>query len=251
MIIRIVSPPRTPTTKKTQRSPPQASHVGIIATLIPRASNHLERNLMAWSQIKSRLLFEMGCSSQPPSFPEAASHDKIARTLQMAMREQSEIGWVNFLRGGISRHWGKAQGIYYHNAQLASNTKSAQTFQSALIRGSWSFFHGKWECCNAVLHDANDNINIERMNQRIYQLCRNPSDLVRPSSLCLFKAFSLMNASSYTHLSSKLGSGQSSSQSSQSMETSSASMLTPLRQISRIFFTEILFIFIEIYFFSH
>ena len=129
-----------------------------------------------WSQIKSRLLFEMGYSSQPPSFPEAASHDKIARTLQLAVREQGEIGWVNFLRGRISRFWGKTQGIYYHDAQLASNTLSAQTFQTTLINGSWSFFHGIWEYRNAILHDATVNINIERMNRRIYQLYRNPSE---------------------------------------------------------------------------
>jgi hypothetical protein len=144
-----------------------------------------------WSQIKSRLLHEMGYSSVAPSFPEAAQYDEMARHIQRAVREQEVIGWVNFLRGRISPHWGKAQGRYYHEAQLASKTLSAQTFQTALIKGTWSFFHGMWEHRNGILHDANMNINIERMDQRIQLLYRDPSTFVRPSSLCLFEAFTL------------------------------------------------------------
>ena len=146
-----------------------------------------------WTQIKSRLLYEVGYSTQPPTFPVAAPHGKIAQSIQQAVREQCEIGWINFLRGRISRHWGKAQGVYYHEAQIASKTLSAQTFQTTLIKSLWTFFHGIWEYRNGILHDANTNINIDRMNSRIQKLYRNPNDFVRPSSLCLFEAFSLQD----------------------------------------------------------
>ena len=144
-----------------------------------------------WSQIKGRLLYEMGYSAYPPSFPEAAPHDKIARNLQIAVTEQNEIGWVNFLRGRISKYWGKTQGLYYLDAQIASNTLSSQTFQTTLIKGAWTFFHGIWEYRNGILHDANENINIERMDHRIRQLYQDPGNFVRPSSLSLFETFTL------------------------------------------------------------
>ena len=84
------------------------------------------------------------------------------------------------------------QGQHYQEADLASNTLSTQTFQTALIgNGAWQFFHAIWEHRNGILHDANININIEKMDNRIRQLHRSPSDFVRPSSLCLFEAFSL------------------------------------------------------------
>jgi hypothetical protein len=143
-----------------------------------------------WSQIKHRLLSATGYSASP-TFPEVSGNDAIAHHLRVAIREQNDIGWINFLRGRISRHWGRAQAVYYHEAQLTSNVLSASTFQTALIRGAWTFFHGTWEHRNDILHDANASIVIDGMDRRIRQLYQSPGDYVRPSSLCLFEAFSL------------------------------------------------------------
>ena len=42
-----------------------------------------------------------------------------------------------------------------------------------------------------ISYDANASIVIDGMDRRIRQLYQSPGDYVRPSSLCLFEAFSL------------------------------------------------------------
>ena len=142
-----------------------------------------------WTQIKQRILFELGHLPRCPPYPEVAQDDRIGRHLQLAILDQASIGWINFIKGRISQHWGKAQGIYYSEAFPESKTLTAQTFQLALISGAWAFFHGIWEHRNNTLHDNITNVNIDGMNRRILQVYRNPEEYVRSSSLCLFDAF--------------------------------------------------------------
>lgn len=77
-----------------------------------------------WTQIKQRILhvFELGHLPHCPSYPEVAQDDRIGRHLQLAILDQARIGWINFLKGRISQHWGKAQGIYYSEAFPESKT---------------------------------------------------------------------------------------------------------------------------------
>ena len=143
-----------------------------------------------WTQIKQRILYELGQVPTCPACPSPKDGDRIGRHIQLAVIDQANIGWINFLRGRTSVHWGRAQGIYYSEAFPDSKTLTAQTFQTATISGTWTVFHGMWEHRNNVLHDKIANVNIDGMNKRITQLYRNPGEYVRPSSLCLFEAFS-------------------------------------------------------------
>ena len=169
----------------------QACRANVLIQLAIFHRSLLKKKILGavWTQIKQRILFELGHIPRCPPYPEAARDDRIGRHLQLAILDQARIGWINFLKGRISKHWGKAQGIYYSEAFPESKTLTAQTFQLAIISGAWSLFHGIWEHRNNTLHDNIANVNIDGMNRRIIQLYRNPAEYVRPSSLCLFDAF--------------------------------------------------------------
>ena len=166
----------------------------------------------AWSQIKSRLLFEMGYSTHSPAFPEAASHDAIARNIQLAVREHDEIGWVNFLRGRTSRYWGKAQGQYYQEADLASNMLSTQTFQTAS-----SIAHGNSSTPSGSTVTASSTTPTSTLTSKRWTIASDncteaPATSFDPVACASSKPSPSRTASIYTHLSSMPGSGRSSLQ---------------------------------------
>ena len=145
----------------------------------PQAPNH--RHYRKCLQFSLENLLE-------PTTPPTSTKARLGR-LWTTWRTPRTTG--DRLRIGSDTHMQHHEGkrLCYAETFPESKTLTAQTFQTALITGAWDLFHGIWEYRNGILHDDVENINIDKMNTRICQLYSQPNEYVRPSSLCLFEAF--------------------------------------------------------------
>eukprot|EP00957_Ditylum_brightwellii_P003622 274278-Ditylum_brightwellii.AAC.1 len=49
--------------------------------------------------------------------------DNLGHNLSLALEEQADIGWKNFVKGRVSEWWVKLQQIFYNDTYSSSNNK--------------------------------------------------------------------------------------------------------------------------------
>ena len=112
--------------------------------------------------------------------------DKLTKILTEAVTEQNRIGWGNFLKGRISRLWGRAQQVHYstryEKASTETETQEAEKhtgehFQLCVIREIWKFFETLWDKRNDDCHEVDTNtespsLRMQRMKNRAHELCQ-------------------------------------------------------------------------------
>lgn len=71
--------------------------------------------------------------------------------LATAYREQTDIGWYNFLQGRISNYWVKIQSAYYEKLE---SRRTGHTWASNLIRKLWEISWQMWNNQNDILYNV-------------------------------------------------------------------------------------------------
>ena len=81
--------------------------------------------------------------------PRQCHNDKLTNTLAEAVKEQNKIGWNNFMKGRISKKWGKAQQVHCSAKQKDMQTdeshNTGELFQMRLTMESLRMFETLWE----------------------------------------------------------------------------------------------------------
>jgi hypothetical protein len=89
----------------------------------------------------------MECSART-SFVLHANH-----TCHTAALEQDEIGWQNFAKGKISKHWGQLQVEYYHEIH---SKQSMDCWTAGLVSHLLELIHGMWTHRNGIDHAVDE-----------------------------------------------------------------------------------------------
>jgi hypothetical protein len=97
------------------------------------------------------------------------------RDLKTALQSQNLIGWTNFLRGFISRHWSKIQRI--SQSQSTGNKRRSQ-WDQILTAGALDLHQCIWEDRNVYVHGTTIKETKEKLRakvtQQVMQLYQNP-----------------------------------------------------------------------------
>jgi len=70
--------------------------------------------------------------------------DLIGTTLGLGIEQQANIGWVNFLKGRVSKKFGDAQQIFY-NIVHPNGTYTRDQWMGKMITGVWQIFYDIWQ----------------------------------------------------------------------------------------------------------
>eukprot|EP00957_Ditylum_brightwellii_P017064 1286915-Ditylum_brightwellii.AAC.1 len=79
---------------------------------------------------------DVSCYGNTPS----VQCDNLGHNLSLALEEQAEIGWENFVKGRVSTLWGKSQQIFHNEVYPTSKYKKEQ-WMGKLITGMWQIFY--------------------------------------------------------------------------------------------------------------
>ena len=93
-------------------------------------------------------------------------NDKFSEEIFQAVQNQNDIGWYNFIKGRVSKHWKQAQEIYYrfHKKDVKYN---GQTWGVKLIEALWSYSEGIWLDRNECKYgEGTQMLNKERQRLR-------------------------------------------------------------------------------------
>ena len=113
------------------------------------------------------------------------------KTIEVAVDEQRQIGWLNSFKGWLSKNWGQAMQPYYTQCDPDEKTYSAVAFQIWLIRGLWQFFDGIWTQRNCLIHDFDSASKTRDLNAQIRHLYCRRNHLVSDADRALFKSLSI------------------------------------------------------------
>eukprot|EP00957_Ditylum_brightwellii_P068757 5218976-Ditylum_brightwellii.AAC.1 len=70
----------------------------------------------------------------------------------MAITDQILLGWMNFIKGRVSKKWAEAQKLYLDFAAPNSTKHTEEHWAQALVLGLWNYFDEIWTMQNADLH---------------------------------------------------------------------------------------------------
>jgi hypothetical protein len=85
--------------------------------------------------------------------------------LATAYREQTNIGWYNFLQGRVcNNYWVKIQSAYYK--KLKSRCTSHKWAQN-LIHRLWDISWNMWKNCDNILDNVHTNFHHNRLSQKL------------------------------------------------------------------------------------
>jgi hypothetical protein len=93
-----------------------------------------------------------------PATPFPHGFNQPRNLLKQAYRAQSNIGWDNFTKGRITRHW---QNYINHHLQNKGIKLPKDEWAAKLIIALWEHRQGVWSFCNSVYH-ADNNRRIAR-----------------------------------------------------------------------------------------
>eukprot|EP00957_Ditylum_brightwellii_P208376 15357090-Ditylum_brightwellii.AAC.1 len=96
------------------------------------------------SIIKQNLYYKVcqWCKLNCDTIPEIPS-DATGDLLCTMVEYQAEIGWDNFVKGRVSKHWSFAQDCY--NMAIPNNKSgAATTWTTSLIMAVWTIFADIW-----------------------------------------------------------------------------------------------------------
>lgn len=111
----------------------------------------------------------------------------VRRILRRAVNEQTEIGWSHLLKGGMSKHWRRAQEMYYAERHRDSKTLSGGRWLVWVTRGLWRIYDRQWRTRNECLHDVASGLNRRELRARIAEMYRNPHLWVAAEDISLFR----------------------------------------------------------------
>eukprot|EP00957_Ditylum_brightwellii_P075682 5751734-Ditylum_brightwellii.AAC.1 len=92
--------------------------------------------------------------------------NNLGHNLSLALEEQANISWENFVKGRVSEWWGKSQQMFYNYVYPSSNYEKEQ-WTRQLITGVWQFFNNVSKARNAHLHSPLGTDNKSHLNKRI------------------------------------------------------------------------------------
>jgi hypothetical protein len=85
-----------------------------------------------------------------------------------AYREQTNIGWYNFLQGHISNYWVKIQLADYKKLE---SRRTLHTWAQNLIHHLWDISWNMWKNCDDILHNVHTKSD-NRLSQKLDQHLR-------------------------------------------------------------------------------
>eukprot|EP00957_Ditylum_brightwellii_P090342 6879938-Ditylum_brightwellii.AAC.1 len=92
--------------------------------------------------------------------------------LGLAVEEQADIGWDNFVKGHVSTKWCKAQHLY-SKAFPMKKEFNGNTWMKNLIKAIWTIFVDTLAACNADLHmyvESASNSAIDKQVRKSFTL---------------------------------------------------------------------------------
>ena len=95
------------------------------------------------------------CCLPTPTPPRIPS-DSIGDTLRDAIDTQRDLGWQNFMKGRVAKHWTQAQGVYCQ-ALPRPLKHDPHRWNIKLIKSIWTIFVDVWNARNAHLHTDMEN----------------------------------------------------------------------------------------------
>ena len=81
--------------------------------------------------------------------PQPEEHQEQYRE---AIRQQSAIGWRNFIKGRWSKEWRRLQAIYYDSQPEQIEGHNQTSWATSLIRKMWDQWYEMWESRNKDRH---------------------------------------------------------------------------------------------------
>jgi hypothetical protein len=100
-----------------------------------------------------------------------------------AIKDQEKLGWRNFLEGLPTRYWQEAQKIYF--LRIGSR-RSPKRWVILLIQKLWDVAWDMWEHRNGILHDKEQSIILQNLQNDIREEFARGSDGLTHESQSLF-----------------------------------------------------------------
>ena len=129
-----------------------------------------------------RIFSALRCGDSPPS---CVTHfeSELDKRVQMAWKEQREIGWDQILKGRLSRHWGEAQGMFYNNSPKTRGNLgfSGKLWAAATVTSLLDFSLNLWNDRCDTLHGI-DEVDAKRLAKdkvvkRVTELYENKEEI--------------------------------------------------------------------------
>ena len=133
-------------------------------------------------QAMMRIFNSLRCGDAPPSVLSYFASD-IDIEVQKAWTEQKKIGWDQILKGRLSKHWGRAQSLYYaHNPETRGNLGFSGTLWAAatvqsLLKFSLALWNDRCDSLHGVDEEDAKRILKAKTMVRVKQLVDSKDDI--------------------------------------------------------------------------
>ena len=116
-------------------------------------------------------------------------NDAFSTAVHLAVQNQNDIGWENFIVGRISKCWGEAQEIYYRFRKM-DRKHSGATWATKMVQIMWGYAEDIWlqrnECTYGVGVEALHKQRKE-LRPKVMALYDDYKDKVRRSDHAFFQ----------------------------------------------------------------
>ena len=95
---------------------------------------------------------------------DPALHEARSAEIGHAFKQQTDIGWSNFLKGRVAVEWGHLMLQEYQTKHKNKRHETRRKFQTTLITGLWDIYGMMWKHRCSSLHDHTDITSLSNID---------------------------------------------------------------------------------------